>query len=150
MDTISNDDVKWLLELLQSESLAEIEVAIGDDRVVLRAASAVGATPHVSPGQAPPAPGAACDPTLPDGVEAVRAPMAGIFYRVPAPEAEPYAEPGDEVQAGDTIGLIEAMKLYNEISSHVHGRIVKFLVENEQHVEADEPLVLIEPLHSPT
>ena len=73
--------------------------------------------------------------------------MAGIFYRASSPDAPPYAEPGDEVHVGDTVGLIEAMKLYNEVTTHVHGRIVRFLVENEQHIEADQPLALIERFH---
>jgi acetyl-CoA carboxylase biotin carboxyl carrier protein len=149
MDSITNDDVKWLLQLLQSAPLAEIEVAIGEDRVVLKApgvAPVAGPVAAPSPAAAP----AARECAIPEGAEALRAPMAGIFYRSASPEKEPYVEPGDEVQIGDTVGLIEAMKLYNEVTSHLHGRILQFLVDHEQSVEADAPLVLIEPFHSPT
>lgn len=146
MDKITGDDLKWLLELLKQEQLAEIEVGIGEDRVVLKA-SAAGATPGAPPLPVAGTPSrAAAEPPIPEGSEVLRSPMAGIFYRRPSPEAKHYVEPGDEVHIGDTIGLIEAMKLYNEITSHVHGRVVRFLAEEEGHVEADQPLVLIEPL----
>jgi acetyl-CoA carboxylase biotin carboxyl carrier protein len=155
MDTISNDDLKWLLQLLESGQLAEIEVAIGEDRVLLKAAGVAAVAAGMAPVAASgvtvpgPVPAAPREPALPEGTETLRAPMAGIFYRKPSPEKDPYSEPGDEVQVGDTIGLIEAMKLYNEVTSHIHGRVLRFLAENEQPVEADAPLVHIEPFHSP-
>ena len=150
MDSITNDDLQWLMELLQQEQLAEIQVAIGDDRVVLRAPGgsvAVAAAAPVAPA-GPPSPTPAPAAQHPEGTEPLRTPMAGIFYRKPSPEKPPYVEPGDEVQIGDTIGLIEAMKLFNEVTSHLRGRVVKFVVEDGQAVEADAPLVLIEPFHS--
>jgi acetyl-CoA carboxylase biotin carboxyl carrier protein len=150
MDHITNDDMVWLMQLLQSESLAEIEVGIGEDRIVLKAAA--GSVPVAAPPPpAAPAPGAvpptAATPQVPEGVETLRSPMAGIFYRRPSPDKPPFVEPGDEVQVGDTVGLIEAMKLFSEVTSHLHGRIVRFVPEDAQHVEADAPLVLIEPFH---
>jgi len=150
MDNITNDDLIWLMRLLDAEHLSEIEVAVGEDRVVMKAA--VGRVASVAPSVAArPAPGAA--PALlaapvPEGVEVLRSPMAGIFYRRPAPDKPSYAEPGDEVQVGDTVGLIEAMKLFSEVTSHLHGRIVRFVPDSGLHVEADAPLVLIEPFHS--
>ncbi len=148
MEQITNDDLMWLMQLLQAEPLAEIEVAVGDDRVVLKAtAGAPATTAPATAGGAPAAASAPVAPQIPEGTEALRSPMAGIFYRRPSPDKPPYAEPGDEVQVGDTIGLIEAMKLFNEVTSHLHGRVVKFLPDNGAHVEADEPLVLIEPFH---
>lgn len=154
MNEITNDDLKWLLDLLAEQQLAEIEVAIGEERVVLKAAGmvpAVGTAPVVAAPAVSPAPADAAASqalAIPDGCEALRSPMAGIFYRQPSPEKPPYVEPGDEVHVGDTIGLVEAMKLFNEVTSHVHGRVVKFIPENAEHVEADAPLVLIEPFHS--
>ena len=149
MEQITNDDLKWLLDLLASQELAEIEVAIGEDRVVLKAAGMVpmGSVP-VGGGRVPGLQTDPVAPLVPEGCEMLRSPMAGIFYRRPSPEAQPYVEPGDEVQVGDTIGLIEAMKLFNEVTSHLHGRVVRFIPENAEHVEADAPLVLIEPFYS--
>lgn len=141
MDNITNDDLKWLLQLLEQENLAEIEVSVGDSTVVLKAASAQAIPIPMIKTTIPAGPSVA---PLPENVEKILAPMAGIFYRASSPEAPAYAEIGDEMQIGDTVALIEAMKLYNEVTSHIHGRIVGFLVENEAHVEADQPLVLIE------
>lgn len=146
MANISNDDLKWLLELLEQENLAEIEVKVGEDGLVLKSPAAhtpMAAMPMMA-GAAPQALPKACEPEI---GEQLLAPMAGIFYRAPSPETPPFVEPGDGVHVGDTIGLIEAMKLYNEVTSHLNGRIVKFMVENEEHVEADQVLVYIERFH---
>ncbi len=153
MDRIRTDDLIWLLELLEREQLLEIEVSAGETRICVRAPGAALATAaapmlpvSVPAGQHPVQAADATGPD-PENTERLLSPMAGIFYRAPSPDAAPYVEPGDEVHVGDTIGLIEAMKLYNEVTSHLHGRIVRFLVENEQHIEADQPLVLIERFH---
>lgn len=74
----------------------------------------------------------------------VRSPIVGTFYRAPAPDADPYVEIGQEVQAKTVLCLIEAMKLMNEIESDVSGKIVKILVENGQPVEYNQPLFLID------
>jgi len=74
----------------------------------------------------------------------IRSPMVGTFYRAPAPEAEPYVEEGQFVKKGDTVCIVEAMKLMNEIESEVSGRIVRILVENAHPVEYDQPLFLVE------
>ncbi len=149
MDNITNDDLVWLMQLLQSEPLSEIEVGIGEDRLVLRSAAAPAApalvrAPAPTDGLAA-SPAAPAPPAVPEGVEVLRSPMAGIFYRRPSPDKPPFVEPGDEIQVSDTVGLIEAMKLFSEVTSHLHGRIVQFVPEDGQHVEADAPLVLIEP-----
>ena len=74
----------------------------------------------------------------------VRSPMVGTFYRAPAPDADPYIEVGQQVEAGQTLCIIEAMKLMNEIESDYSGKIVKILVENAQPVEYNQVLFLIE------
>ncbi|HKQ57669.1 MAG TPA: acetyl-CoA carboxylase biotin carboxyl carrier protein, partial [Candidatus Eisenbacteria bacterium] len=76
---------------------------------------------------------------------AVTSPMVGTFYRAPAPDADPYIEVGDTVEVGQTVCIVEAMKLMNEIESEVKGRVVKILVENAQPVEYGQKLFLIEP-----
>lgn len=73
-----------------------------------------------------------------------KAPFIGTFYRSSSPDKPPFAKVGDEVRKGQVLGIIEAMKLFNEIESDVEGRIVKILVENAQPVEYDQPLFLIE------
>jgi acetyl-CoA carboxylase biotin carboxyl carrier protein len=148
MANLSNDDLKWLLELLGQENLAEIEITVAGDSILVKSPSAaptLAATPTVAhPGVSA---AAVAAPAQPEVGERLLAPMAGIFYRASSPDNPVFVEPGDGVHVGDTIGLIEAMKLYNEVTSHINGRILKFLVENEAHVEADQPLVLIERFH---
>ncbi len=72
--------------------------------------------------------------------------MVGTFYRSPAPDAEPYVEVGDIVEIGQTICIIEAMKLMNEIESELKGKVVQILVENTQPVEFGQKLFLVEPV----
>ncbi|TAE11520.1 MAG: acetyl-CoA carboxylase biotin carboxyl carrier protein [Bacteroidetes bacterium] len=76
----------------------------------------------------------------------IKSPMIGTFYRSASPENPPFANVGDEIKAGKTVCIIEAMKLFNEIESEVSGRIVKVLVENATPVEYDQPLFLVEPI----
>jgi acetyl-CoA carboxylase biotin carboxyl carrier protein len=75
---------------------------------------------------------------------AITSPMVGTFYRAPAPDADPYVEVGDQVTVGQTVCIVEAMKLMNEIESEVKGRVVKILVENAQPVEYGQKLFLVE------
>ncbi|MFC6718975.1 acetyl-CoA carboxylase [Natrialbaceae archaeon GCM10025810] len=76
--------------------------------------------------------------------EQVKSPMPGIFYRQPDPEEPPFVEPGDTVEAGDTIGLVEVMKNFHEITTDSDGTVGEFHVENEAEVQADQPIVDIE------
>lgn len=77
-------------------------------------------------------------------IEKVSSPMVGTFYRAPAPDADPYVAVGDTVKVGQTLCIIEAMKLMNEIQSEVSGKVKKIMVENAQPVEYDQVLFLIE------
>jgi acetyl-CoA carboxylase biotin carboxyl carrier protein len=95
------------------------------------------------PVAAPAAPEAgAGGPDLPDG-EIVRAPMVGTFYASAAPDKPPFVTEGQQVKAGDTLGIIEAMKMFNPIEAEVSGTVLKVIVENGQPVEFDEPLFVI-------
>ncbi|ADD07569.1 putative biotin carboxyl carrier protein (plasmid) [Natrialba magadii ATCC 43099] len=76
--------------------------------------------------------------------ETINSPMPGVFYRQPDPDDPPFVEPGDEVEPGDTIGLVEVMKNFNEITAESSGTVSEFLVENEAEIEADQPLVELE------
>lgn len=78
------------------------------------------------------------------GIKQILSPLPGTFYRKPAPEQPAYKSEGDSVAAGEVIGLIEVMKSFNEVKADIGGRIVKFLVENEDAVMAGQPLVEVE------
>ncbi|MCX6166080.1 MAG: acetyl-CoA carboxylase biotin carboxyl carrier protein [Ignavibacteriae bacterium] len=79
-----------------------------------------------------------------DNIVEIRSPMVGTFYSAPSPDADPYVKVGSEINAGNTICIIEAMKLMNEIESEVSGKVVEILAKNGQAVEYDQPLFLIE------
>ncbi len=147
-----DDDVRWLLDALDEHGLQEIEVKEGDLRVRVSAAGPVVMQPQalmtaaaatmqpVAPAQAAAPP----EPAAPSGLP-VLSPMAGIFYRRPSPEEDAFCEEGDRVEAGTVVGLIEVMKLFNEITAPVSGVVSKFMVENQDRVEADQPLLYITP-----
>jgi acetyl-CoA carboxylase biotin carboxyl carrier protein len=99
--------------------------------------------PH-SAGQQPAAASAEPEP-VPAG-QAITAPMVGTFYAAPSPKDPPYVQEGDMIQPGDRVGIIETMKMMNEIESEIGGRIARILVKNGQPVEYGQPLMIVEPL----
>ncbi len=149
-----------LTGVLERSDLGELEVAAGDTTIVLRAPLAL---THGSSGPAPTAP---ADP-VPDPPDAdrspgradappsaateapsrpsVKAPLTGIYYGAPSPGATPYVSVGDHVSVGQIIGLIEAMKLFNEIKSDLAGRVARVCAENGALVKAKQPLIEVEP-----
>jgi acetyl-CoA carboxylase biotin carboxyl carrier protein len=146
--------LKKLIDLVQESGIAELEVTEGEERVkIVRsgrgapesgAAVASSTPPPASPAAAAaPAPAAAEAAAAPEG-HAVKSPMVGTFYRASAPDAKPFVEVGDTVKAGQTICIIEAMKLMNEIESDKDGVVKAILAENGQPVEYGEPLFIIE------
>jgi len=142
-----DDDVRWLLGLLEAEDLEEIEVEQSDVRIRVRARQVAQPAVMAGPVAGHAAYAAAAQPAAdaaPRGVP-LPAPMAGIFYRQPSPDAGPFVEQGDRVEAGEVVGLIEVMKLFNEIIAPVTGVVVKVVVENEERVEAEQPLMYIQP-----
>jgi acetyl-CoA carboxylase biotin carboxyl carrier protein len=145
--------------LLDRSDLSELAVEAGGTRLVLRKAVAVAtpAAPAVAPAQAgaappvqDPAAGTVADapaataetPSRP----AVHAPLTGVWYGSPAPGSAPFVAVGREVAVGQVIGLIEAMKLFNEIKSDLAGRVVRVVPENGALVKAKQPLIEVEPL----
>jgi acetyl-CoA carboxylase biotin carboxyl carrier protein len=152
-ETMDLRKLKTLIELVESSGIAELEIQEGEERVritrALSAAAAGGthATVPVALASAPvaangAAPAAAAPPEQPEG-HLVKSPMVGTFYRAASPGAKPFVEVGDSVQAGDTLCIIEAMKLMNEIESDKSGVVKQILVENGQPVEFGQPLVVI-------
>ena len=143
MGRISNDDIEWLVALAAREGLVEIEVSEGDSSTLVRcAASAPAHAPVTIVAETPAEP----ETLLGRAVTAVRAPMGGVFYRSPAPDSPSFVEVGDDVQIGETVALIEAMKLYNDIAAPCSGRVERILVSDGDHVDADQELMLIRPV----
>ncbi|MEM7253265.1 MAG: acetyl-CoA carboxylase biotin carboxyl carrier protein [Pseudomonadota bacterium] len=149
--------VKRLIELLEESNIAELEITEGDQSVrISRYGSAPPPVHYQSAPAAPPmaevvhsaerANGSAepAPPELPPG-HAVESPMVGTAYRSPSPDAQPFVEVGQQVAAGDTICIIEAMKILNQIEADVSGTVKAILFENAQPVEFGQPLMLIEP-----
>jgi acetyl-CoA carboxylase biotin carboxyl carrier protein len=145
-----------LAELLERSDLTELEVASGGTGVILRKPVLVApvAAPPIagSAGPAPEQQAAAGEPSTAGRDPAasvrpsVKAPLTGIFYASPAPGTAPYVQVGGEVAVGQVIGLIEAMKLFNEIKSDLAGRVVRVVPDSGALVKAKQPLIEVEPL----
>jgi len=144
--------LKTLIELVESSGIAELEIEEGEERVRITRSVAASPTSTVvlpaglpaagSQGVAAPAAAVAPPPPEAEGHQ-VRSPMVGTFYRAASPGAKPFVEVGDTVQVGDTLCIIEAMKLMNEIESDKAGVVKQVLIENGQPVEFGQPLVVI-------
>ena len=144
--------LKTLIDLVQNSGISELEISEGEEKIRIAkhpAASAsttymVGA-PHAAPmPSAPPAAAVAPPPPLPEAEgHAVKAPMVGTFYRSGSPGSAAFVEIGQSVKEGDTLCIIEAMKLMNEIESDATGVVKAILVENGQPVEYGQPMFVI-------
>jgi acetyl-CoA carboxylase biotin carboxyl carrier protein len=143
--------IKKLIELLEESSLTEIEIVEGEESVHLVRGGQAQAMPFAPPPvlvQTPGAPAPAVeqaadeDDGIPEG-ELVLSPMVGTFYGASSPEAQPFVSMGQTVAVGDTLCIIEAMKMFNQIESDISGTIVAILAENGQPVEYDQPLFVI-------
>jgi acetyl-CoA carboxylase biotin carboxyl carrier protein len=143
--------LKKLIDLVEASGIAELEITEGEEKV--RIAKSIAGAPMMlapqpqmfhaaAPAPAPAAAAAPAEDAVPEG-HVVRSPMVGTFYRAPAPGAKNFAEVGQTVSAGDTLCIIEAMKLLNEIEADQGGVIKAILVENGQPVEYGEPLFVI-------
>lgn len=151
--------LKKLIDLVEESSIAEIEVTEGEEKVRItrtREQSMVSAPVHynmpfaqqaaampqaVAPQVGEAAPTAEATPVC---GEVIKSPMVGTFYRAPSPASAPFVEVGQKVSIGDTLCIIEAMKLMNEIEAECAGTIVEILVNNGEPVEFGEPLFRIE------
>jgi acetyl-CoA carboxylase biotin carboxyl carrier protein len=154
------DLIDRLAALLDRTELTELEVQVGATGLVLRKPSAFAAVASIAAPAGPPGAGAgaragteasAATPVPavdagPPSRPAVMAPLTGIWYGAPAPGSAPYVNMGGEVAVGQVIGLIEAMKLFNEIKSDKAGRVVKINAEDGKLVRAKQPLIEVDPL----
>mgnify|MGYP000202226136 CR=1 FL=1 len=151
--------IKKLIELIEDSDVAEIEINEGEESVRISRTSSIQpqvvhqmAAPYPMPA-APAAPAAAAPQTAgttetPAEGEitghVIRSPMVGTFYRASSPGAKPFVEVGETVSSGETLCIIEAMKILNQIEADTSGKVSKILVENGQPVEYNQPLFVIE------
>ncbi|MGA1474668.1 MAG: acetyl-CoA carboxylase biotin carboxyl carrier protein [Prochlorothrix sp.] len=157
------NQIQTLLTSLHQTDISELTLKANDFELVVRRGAAPGSpvqavvapvpaasappTPAVAPPVAPPpaSPPAAPPSSRPDNWVEITSPMVGTFYRAPAPDEPPFVSVGDRVKTGQTVCIIEAMKLMNELEAEVSGEIVEILVENGKPVEFNQPLMRIIP-----
>jgi acetyl-CoA carboxylase biotin carboxyl carrier protein len=152
-------EIQELIDFISNSGLAEVKIKTEEFELsikkyhesagmipapqVIMQASAPAALPAVAPS---PAPAAAPAPaSTPSNLVEVKSPMIGTFYLTPNPDSAPFVTEGASIRAGQTLCIIEAMKLFNEIESEISGKIVKILVSNANPVEYDQPLFLVDP-----
>lgn len=143
--------IKKLIEIIEKSDIAELEIHEGEDSVrINRYSNASAPVPYPVPvAGPPPEPGTANSPKSDESIETisghlVKSPMVGTFYLAPSPGAKNFVEVGSRVSVGDTLCIIEAMKILNQIESDKDGIVRRILVENAQPVEYNEPLFIIE------
>lgn len=148
--------IKKLIELVEESGIAELEITEGEESVRINrnnmsagpayaqyAPQQFAAPAPAAPAQAAPAAEADATPAAPAGHQ-VKSPMVGSFYSAASPEAPAYVEVGSQVKVGDTLCIVEAMKMMNQIESDKAGTVTAILVENGEPVEFDQPLFIIE------
>lgn len=152
--------IKKLIDILEESNLAELEIKEGEESVRLSRMAKAGSvaapaaaqvlvepTRAAAAASAASAPGAdtaagTVDKSLPEG-HIVRSPMVGTYYASPNPESPAFVKVGQQVKVGDTLGIIEAMKMFNQIEADAAGTIVAILAENGQPIEFDQPMFVI-------
>jgi len=145
--------LKKLIDLVQESGIAELEITEGEEKVKIVKGGLIGMAPapvmmappveqRAAAAAAPAAAAAETEPAAPDG-HVVKAPMVGTFYRSPSPDAKVFVEVGQAVKEGETICIIEAMKLMNEIEADASGTVKAILVENGHPVEYGQPLFIL-------
>ena len=162
---MNQQELKELIDLVIEKGIAEFELEREDVKVRIKRAGdqsapavqyipapMIGSSPVVATPAAPaaaPAAGAGAEAAQPareeDGLQSVKSPIVGTFYESPSPGAPAFVKPGDQVEVGQVLCIIEAMKLMNEIESEYAGEVVKRLVQNGQPVEYGQPLFAIRP-----
>lgn len=159
------DELRELLLVLNQTDIAEVTLKQGDYELTVRkavAAAAAGtaiapvamAAAPIAPVAAPVTAAAPLEPAAPPAsppplndpkLLEIKSPMVGTFYRAPAPGEPPFVQPGDRITSGQTVCIIEAMKLMNELEAEISGEVVEILVENAQPVEFDQVLMRVRP-----
>lgn len=137
-------EIRALIEIFERSTLTELTLERGGERLTLRRERTLAQSVSPQLSQSAPAPAAAPPSSAPNG-SVITSPLVGTFYRRPAPTEPPYVEIGDRVDKGDTICIIEAMKVMNEIKAEHAGIVEKILVEDGKPVEYGQPLLVIRP-----
>lgn len=146
---MQTEQIIQLIETVSASGLTEFEYSEGDVKLVLKAAppvytAAPAALPAAAEQASLPAAPASEEAAEPDDSQIIKSPLVGTFYCAPAEDAKPYAAVGDTVKKGQVLGLIETMKLMNEVECDRDGVVIAILIENEQVVEYGQPLFAIE------
>ncbi|WP_031437680.1 acetyl-CoA carboxylase biotin carboxyl carrier protein [Methylobacter tundripaludum] len=140
--------IKKLIEIIEESGIAELEIKEGEESIRISRYSAAPAAVAYAPAPVAAAPAVATSAAVPAEEKisghVVKSPMVGTFYRSASPGTKVFAEVGQSVQVGDTLCIIEAMKILNQIESDKSGTITKILVENAEPVEYGQPLFIIE------
>tara|TARA_Y100001970_G_C13932744_1_gene699126 strand:+ start:208 stop:669 length:462 start_codon:yes stop_codon:yes gene_type:complete len=147
--------IKKLMELLEESGIAEIEVKEGEESIKLCKQTAIQQTSpqYIAPPtipidestQSPSQDKSTSNETIsdvPDG-ELIKSPMVGTFYRAASPDSKPFVEKGQKVKKGDTLCILEAMKMMNQVNAEIGGTIIDILVDDSEPVEFDQPLFVI-------
>jgi acetyl-CoA carboxylase biotin carboxyl carrier protein len=160
---IDFDQIRELLAVVAQTDVNELTIESGDEKITVRKAPATqalttievpvrtqqmqhAAPPAVAePGPPAEAPAQPAQDTSNDGLVPIASPMVGTFYRSPSPSAPPFLDVGDKVTVGQTVCIIEAMKLMNDLPSEVSGKVVRICVENGTTVEYGQPLFMVDP-----
>jgi len=152
-------EIKELVQFLKEEEITEFELERGDVKLRIKRGSPESAQAlteriiavHPAPASPAPVPAASAAPPIPEppkpeeGLHMVHSPIVGTYYESPSPGSPPFVKPGDSVEAGQVLCIVEAMKLMNEIEADVAGEIVKCLVKNGQPIEYGQDLFAIRP-----
>ncbi len=152
---IDLNKVEKLVDILENSGISELTVEEGDFKVTVKkelGGQVVYSQPHVVPHAAPtshaPAtviPAAGTAHSVPAGLVAIKSPMVGTYYSKPNPDSDDFVKVGQKVKKGQTVCIVEAMKLFNEIEADTDGTVEKILVKSQDQVEFDQPLILIKP-----
>jgi len=149
------EEIEDLIRLVEESKITELEICEGRKKIRISKAQSAATNPVQAPAAAPATSASAQPPgssgnsagaaELASNLKEILSPMVGTFYRAPAPDADPFVDIGQQVQAGQTVCIVEAMKLMNEIGADTNGVIRNVLVENGQPVEFGQPLFHVEP-----
>ncbi len=147
LNSLLEDGLRELIDLVSGSGVTELRVERGETKLLIRSAPATpegSAAPAVSAGLPAPQPAAQPPPTPEAAGVPITSPIVGSFFSAPSPDSEPFVEVGDYVEQGQTVGIIEAMKIMNEIESDSSGRVIEVLVQNGQAVEYGTELMRID------
>jgi acetyl-CoA carboxylase biotin carboxyl carrier protein len=136
--------IKELIEIMDDNNLSEISIKNGEEAISLKRGGQVQQVINSVPANIPVEQKKDSEPEEDSNLIKIKSPMVGTFYSSPSPEAEAYAQEGQEIKVDSVLCIIEAMKVMNEVKSEVSGKIVKILVENAEAIEFDQVLFLVE------